>query len=165
MAIEIQKIKILNNPAPFNIYFKFQITFNCLDPGIDAALEWKMLYFDGGNHNQILLKEISVGPVRIGKNMFNFEAPAPDPNIILMEDLLDVNVILLTCSYKDMEFIRIGYHVKNEDENTGKKKKNSKKKIKRTIAATPIVTKFKIQWYEQNTNNSNNKAQDDEVLF
>ena len=30
------------------------------------------------------------------------------------EDVLGVTVVLLTCSYRDHEFVRIGYYVNNE---------------------------------------------------
>merc|ERR1712129_529465 len=40
----------------------------------------------------------------------------PDPKEIPNRDLLDVTVVLLTCSYRDEEFIRIGYYVHNEYE-------------------------------------------------
>ena len=32
------------------------------------------------------------------------------------EDIVGVTVVLLTCSYNDKEFIRIGYYVNNEYE-------------------------------------------------
>ncbi len=40
-----------------------------------------------------------------------FEGNAPDVNRIPPDDLLGVTVVLLTCSYKGNEFIRIGYYV------------------------------------------------------
>src|ERR1700682_5894493 len=63
-------------------------------------------------------KNSMVGPVAIGKNKFLFTAPAPDSTKIPVEDLLDVTVILLTCSYQEHEFIRIGYYINNEMELT-----------------------------------------------
>lgn len=60
------------------------------------------------------LDSVLVGPVVVGKNKFVFQAPAPDPALIPAKDLMEVTVLLLTCSYKDKEFIRIGYYVNNE---------------------------------------------------
>lgn len=42
------------------------------------------------------------------------QAKPPDPSQIPDEDLVGVTVILLTCSYKDREFVRVGYYVNNE---------------------------------------------------
>jgi len=39
----------------------------------------------------------------------------PDENKIPKQDLLGVTVILLTCAYRNREFVRVGYYVNNED--------------------------------------------------
>jgi len=54
-----------------------------------------------------------VGPVRLGKNKFVFQAPCPNAKLIPAKDILDVTVILLICSYQGKEFIRVGYYVSN----------------------------------------------------
>jgi hypothetical protein len=46
-------------------------------------------------------------------NVLSIKAPPPDPSNIKSEDLLGVTVILLTCSYRQREFIRVGYFVYN----------------------------------------------------
>jgi histone chaperone ASF1 len=46
--------------------------------------------------------------------LFCFKACPPDPNRIPREDAVGVTVVLLTCSYKNREFIRVGYYVNNE---------------------------------------------------
>merc|ERR1712013_496429 len=97
------------------------------------------------------LDSILVGPVCVGKNRFTFEAPAPDPKDIPNRDLLDVTVVLLTCSYRDEEFIRIGYYVHNEYEEQIDLEDASlvvdPEKIKRNILADkPRVTRFNIAW-------------------
>jgi chemotaxis protein histidine kinase CheA len=50
----------------------------------------------------------------LGANKFIFDCPAPDASRIPQSDLMEVTVILLTCSYRDAEFIRIGYYVNND---------------------------------------------------
>lgn len=57
-----------------------------------------------------------VGPVPVGINSFEFEAAAPLPSRIPSSDLIGVTVILLTCSYNDQEFVRVGYYVNTEYE-------------------------------------------------
>ncbi len=39
------------------------------------------------------------------------QADAPDPSRIPANDLLGMTVVLLTCSYANQEFVRIGYYV------------------------------------------------------
>ena len=79
-------------------------------------MEWKVLYVGSAqdaSRDQIL-DEILVGPVPVGVNKFVLQADAPDPNKLAPEDLLGVTVVLVTCSYKEREFVRVGYYVNNE---------------------------------------------------
>lgn len=43
-----------------------------------------------------------------------FLSESPDPATIPPTDLVGVTVTLITCCYKDKEFIRVGYYVNNE---------------------------------------------------
>ena len=47
-----------------------------------------------------------VGPVGVGSYKFVFQADPPDHNKIPASDLLGVTVLLLTCAYDGVEFIR-----------------------------------------------------------
>lgn len=49
-----------------------------------------------------------------GRFKFVLEVPAPDPTLIPPADILGVTIVLLTCSYKSAEFIRVGYYVNND---------------------------------------------------
>jgi hypothetical protein len=42
------------------------------------------------------------------------QADAPDPSQLPPDDILGVTVVLVTCSYQEREFLRIGYYVNNE---------------------------------------------------
>jgi len=55
-----------------------------------------------------------VGPVPQGVSKFVLTAEAPNVNLIPMKDLVGVTVVLITCSYREKEFVRIGYYVNNE---------------------------------------------------
>jgi histone chaperone ASF1 len=63
-----------------------------------------------------------------------------------------VTVILVTCSYREKEFLRVGYYVNNEytdefDEEQGPPKPLDFQKVVRTILADkPRVTRFHIYW-------------------
>jgi len=86
-----------------------------------------------------------------GVNSFEFEAAAPTPDKIPGSDLLGVTVILLTASYKDAEFIRVGYYVNNfyEDEEMRENPPETPdlKKVKREVLVSkPRVTRFNIKW-------------------
>lgn len=79
-------------------------------------LEWKMIYVGSAEselYDQIL-DTIYVGPIPEGRHMFVFQADPPDVNKIPVADVLGVTVVLLTCSYKSQEFIRVGYYTNNE---------------------------------------------------
>ena len=55
-----------------------------------------------------------VGPVPQGVSKFVLTAEAPDQSLIPVSDLVGVTVVLITCSYREKEFVRIGYYVNNE---------------------------------------------------
>ena len=79
-------------------------------------MEWKVLYVGSahdGSKDQVL-DEILVGPVPVGVNKFVLQADAPDPAALPPDDILGVTVVLVTCSYQEREFIRVGYYVNNE---------------------------------------------------
>jgi len=106
---------VLDNPAPFGNPLQFEITFECLQP-LEDDLEWKVVYVGSAKsstHDQIL-DEILVGPVPLGINKFILQADPPNASNIPDSDILGVTVILVTCSYREKEFLRVGYYVNNE---------------------------------------------------
>jgi histone chaperone ASF1 len=89
--------------------------------------------------------------VPVGVNKFVFEADPPNTTRIPGSDILGVTVILLTCSYDDREFVRVGYYVNNEyiepQLNEDPPAKPIIEKIRRNILADkPRVTRFQIKW-------------------
>jgi len=59
------------------------------------------------------------GDVKIEENIYRLcdaacQADPPNPARIPREDVIGVTVVLLTCSYRQQEFIRVGYYVNNE---------------------------------------------------
>ena len=120
-------------------------------------LEWKVLYVGSAHdsHQDQILDEILVGPVPVGMNKFVLQADAPAiEKLPDDDDLLGVTVVLVTCSYKEREFVRIGYYVNNEytgeyDEEVGPPKgKNLDLQLvqRQILADKPRVTKFPINW-------------------
>ena len=79
-------------------------------------LEWKVVYVGSPESNAYdqVLEEVQVGPIPIGLHKFSLQAPSPCLDQIPMEHRLGVTVLLVTASYRQQEFCRIGYYVLNE---------------------------------------------------
>ena len=120
--------------------------------GID--LEWKVIYVGSAedSSNEQTLEEVLVGPVPVGVNKFVLESDAPNFSTIPENDILGVTVVLLTCSYKEQEFVRVGYYVNNEyteeyNPEVGPPSPLDMSKVMRQICADhPRVTRFPITW-------------------
>jgi histone chaperone ASF1 len=61
-----------------------------------------------------VLEEVMVGPLVVGTNSFVLQSGKVDHSRIPNNDILGVTVVLVTCSYLEKEFVRIGYYVRNE---------------------------------------------------
>jgi histone chaperone ASF1 len=97
------------------------------------------------------LDDCVVGPVPVGVNSFQFEGSAPDPTRIPTEDVLGVAALILTGTYNDAEFVRVGYYQNTEYDNEEMKENPPKAiafdRLVRDISARPRVTRFQIKWY------------------
>jgi histone chaperone ASF1 len=73
-------------------------------------IEWKVTYVGSANDpsKDQVLEEVLVGPVTVGVNRFILQSAPPDHTAISVPDLVGVTVLLITCSYMDEEFVRIG---------------------------------------------------------
>ncbi|KAF2100162.1 histone deposition protein Asf1 [Rhizodiscina lignyota] len=151
-VVSLLNVNVMNNPAPFNAPYTFEVTFEALEQ-LKSDLEFKLLYVGSATsseHDQEL-DSLLVGPVPVGVNKFVFEADAPNLSRIPNSEIIGVTVILLTCSYDGREFVRVGYYVNNEyaDEELQQNPpaKPVIEKIKRSILAEkPRVTRFAIKW-------------------
>ncbi|KAL5022550.1 hypothetical protein ScPMuIL_001705 [Solemya velum] len=150
--VNILNVVVLDNPSPFLNPFQFEITFECLED-LPDDLEWKIIYVGAAEsveYDQVL-DSVLVGPVPGGRHMFVFQAGPPNTTKIPLEDAVGVTVVLLTCSYRYKEFIRVGYYVNNEYTDPELKENPPAspiyEKLQRNILATcPRVTRFKIDW-------------------
>ncbi|MCJ1394743.1 Histone chaperone asf1 [Xylographa bjoerkii] len=151
-VVSLLGVKVLNNPAKFGDAYEFEITFECLEQ-LQKDLEWKLTYVGSATsseHDQEL-DSLLVGPIPIGVNKFIFEADAPDLKRIPVSEIIGVTVILLTCSYDNREFVRVGYYVNNEYDseelNSKPPPKPIMERVRRNILAEkPRVTRFAIKW-------------------
>ncbi|KAL8831404.1 MAG: hypothetical protein Q9191_000883 [Dirinaria sp. TL-2023a] len=151
-VVSLLGVKVLNNPAAFGDPYQFEITFECLEP-LAKDLEWKLTYVGSATsseHDQEL-DSLLVGPIPVGVNKFIFEADPPDLKRIPTSEILGVTVILLTCSYDNREFVRVGYYVNNEYDseelNAEPPSKPIIERVRRNVLAEkPRVTRFAIKW-------------------
>ncbi|KAG1678563.1 Histone chaperone asf1 [Nymphon striatum] len=163
--VHVCDVVVLDNPSMFFNPFQFEITFECIEDLkegnmfdkflliLGTDLEWKIIYVgcaESEEYDQVL-DSVYVGPVPEGRHMFVFQADPPEPTKIPVADAVGVTVVLLTCSYRGKEFIRVGYYVNNEytDQEARENLPPNPvfEKMQRNILATsPRVTRFKIDW-------------------
>jgi histone chaperone ASF1 len=116
-------------------------------------IEWRLIYVASPGNAELdqELDDCLVGPVPIGVNAFEFEGSPPSPQSIPPEDVLGVAALILTGSYRDQEFVRVGYYQNTEYDNEEMKlappEKIQFEKLVRDISAKPRVTRFQIKWY------------------
>ncbi|KIS69901.1 uncharacterized protein UMAG_02415 [Mycosarcoma maydis] len=163
--VHLQSVEILNAEASFKDPYVFKITFECISP-LQDDLEWRLVYVGSAGDEKYdqELDTCMVGPVPVGVNSFEFEAAAPSPSKIPPEDLLGVTVILLTASYRDQEFIRVGYYVNNAYESE-ELRENPPEKVDLTqvrrevLVSKPRVTRFNIKWDDSATASASTQQQ------
>lgn len=118
-----------------------------------SDIEWRLIYVASPGNAELdqELDDCLVGPVPVGVNAFEFEGDPPSPQSIPKEDVLGVAALILTGSYRDQEFVRVGYYQNTEYDNDEMKAAPPEKiqfeKLVRDISAKPRVTRFQIKWY------------------
>ena len=147
-----QNIEFLNNPAKFTDSYCFSVLFECIAE-LPDDLEWRLIYVSSPEKEELdqELDSCLVGPVPVGTNKFTFESPAPDHRLIPKEDILGVAALIFTGSYKDQEFVRVGYYQNTEydtkEMNDDPPQEILIDKLVRDINKKPRVTRFQIKWY------------------
>lgn len=117
-------------------------------------VEWKLIFVASPDHLELdqELDDCLVGPIPVGINSFEFDANPPDPTKIPDQDIIGVAAIILTGSYRDQEFVRVGYYQNTEYDNEEMKETPPQKplydRLIRELADKPRVTRFNIRWYE-----------------
>ncbi|XP_014246508.1 histone chaperone asf1 [Cimex lectularius] len=167
--VQIGNVIVLDNPASFLTPFQFELTFECIEE-LKEDLEWKMIYVGSAESEEYdqVLDTIYVGPIPEGRHMFVFQADAPDVTKIPVEDALGVTVLLLTCSYRGQEFVRVGYFINNEYSDLELRENppavpQFDKVVRNILGTEPRVTRFKINWDDSETQDqSGEEEQTDE---
>ncbi|KAA1474167.1 anti-silence-domain-containing protein [Dentipellis sp. KUC8613] len=149
--VTIRNVEFLNNPARFLDPYHFRVTFECI-AALKDDLEWRLIYVSSPGNEELdqELDDCLVGPVPIGVNSFEFEGSAPSPSKIPTEDVLGVAALILTGSYREQEFVRVGYYQNTEYDNEEMKASPPSQiqfdKLVRDISTKPRVTRFQIKW-------------------
>jgi histone chaperone ASF1 len=145
-------VQVLDNPTKFTNPFQFEITFECASP-LEDDLEWSLIYVccPENPEKDLILDSILLGPVAVGLNKFVFQADPPELNQIPRDDLIGVTVLLLTCSYRGQEFIRVGYYLSNEYDNEEMRLNPPEVPqpqliVRNILDERPRVTLFAIDW-------------------
>jgi len=126
---------------------------NTVDDTSRSDLEWRLIYVASPDNADLdqELDDCLVGPVPVGVNAFEFEGSPPSPQSIPPGDVLGVAALILTGSYRDQEFVRVGYYQYTEYDNEEMKLTPPDKiqfdKLVRDISSKPRVTRFQIKWY------------------
>lgn len=151
-AINVTNIRVLNNPAKFQDPLQFEITFECLMQ-LPEDLEWKVIYVGSSSDEKFdqVLDTALIGPLQYGAMRFVFEVNGPDINKIPADEVLGITAVILTCSYLEKEFIRIGYYVNNQYTDPELVENPPERpipdKIQRSVLADkPRITRFAIDW-------------------
>lgn len=155
--IHVSRVQVLDNPASFRAPIKLEITFDSIAEQLEQELEWKVVYVGSSTDESMdqVLDSVLVGPVRKGRSRFVLEVDGPDHTKIPPNELLDVTVLLLTCSYKGNEFVRIGYYVNNEFANPAPadapasvdlSNLDINQIVRNILSDAPVVTRFEIPW-------------------
>lgn len=149
--VTIRNVEWFNNPARFLDPYKFRVTFECIAP-LKDDLEWRLIYVSSPGDEALdqELDDCLVGPVPVGVNSFDFEGTPPNSSKIPTDDVLGVSALILTGSYKDQEFVRVGYYQNTEYDNDEMKENPPNpiifERLVRDIHTKARVTRFQIKW-------------------
>ncbi|KAF8508064.1 anti-silence-domain-containing protein [Gautieria morchelliformis] len=149
--VSIKNVQFLNNPARFLDPYHFRVTFECIAP-LKDDLEWKLIYVSSPDNESLdqELDDCLVGPVPVGVNSFEFQGTAPSPSRIPTDDVLGVAALILTGSYNDQEFVRVGYYQNTEYDNDEMRENPPAsiafERLVRDLSDKPRVTRFNIKW-------------------
>lgn len=173
-SINILNIIPKNTTSKFTDPFSFEIIFEVLS-NLKKEIEWKMIYIGSAEDKKYdqILETIEIdGPFHLGSMKFEFAGEAPDISKIPESEVLGVTAIILCCSYNNQEFFRCGYYLNNiydnEEMNINPPEKVDKDRIIRSLLADkPRITRFDIDWDNENVDNviNENKTENENFMF
>jgi len=152
------KVNILNcRPTPKKLSvtdkWSVEVSIEVLDDCV-KELTWALI-FVGSPKDKAFDQQLAsavIGPLGRDKYDFVIEGSAPNNDLIPQQDILGMSILFLIGSFKDQEFIRIGFYVStfyNQIElNECPPDIPLLDRIERQIInTTPRITKFTINWH------------------
>eukprot|EP00389_Voromonas_pontica_P000153 GDKH01000234.1.p1 GENE.GDKH01000234.1~~GDKH01000234.1.p1 ORF type:complete len:199 (+),score=25.25 GDKH01000234.1:182-778(+) len=153
-CVRVLSVTCKNNPGPALAPFEFEIQFECLQ-ALKEDIEWKLTYVASAadaTKDQVL-DAIDLGPLTVGTLKFVLQTPPPDFSKMPARDVLGITAVLLSGSYKEHQFIRIGFYVHicylDQELKESPPDVPILEKLHRTVMTdSPRVTRFNIEWDE-----------------
>jgi histone chaperone ASF1 len=150
--VNITDVIAYDPKAPFKTPLKFEIFFEVHQP-LGHKLTWRIVYMvkaSDSSEDQIL-EEVEMDIDQAGKMKFTFEGKHIETSLI--SDIVSVAGVLVTCSYNNQEFFRVGYYCNNyyddpELAENPPEKADILKLTRHMLVEKPRVKKFTIQWEE-----------------
>ncbi|KAI6216430.1 Histone chaperone asf1 [Aphelenchoides besseyi] len=110
--VALLSVEPVETRTKLNAQIKLKITFELYEE-LPEEIEWEMaMAWDGERKHDQVLDTVEVGPLQVGKHQFLFDASeAPDYSKVREEDVTDVAVLFLRCSYRGNMFARVAFFV------------------------------------------------------
>jgi histone chaperone ASF1 len=141
--------------CPATEHLSFTITTE-VNHALEQDLEWKLVYVGSPRSSDFdqVLDSIDIGPLSPSTVKFVFDAPAPDLLKVPEADRFEVSAIYFSVSYREQEFVRIGYYMRHEYDSEELQENPPDeldiRRVRRTMdMANPHVTRYQIKWDEQ----------------
>ncbi|CAD8070979.1 unnamed protein product [Paramecium primaurelia] len=169
--VNITNIVIDDKPQPFQSPINIDIYFDVI-VDIEDEIEWMLLFIGSPKdetHDQIL-DQFSMGPLQAGAKHFTLECNPPDWQKIPQNELLGITAFILTCSYKENEFFRVGYYIYTTYTSSENIENDPPKIIIEDISRQifnnkPRITRFEIDWKGINQNQTKSENMDNKQLM
>ncbi|KAI6196104.1 Anti-silencing protein, ASF1-like protein [Aphelenchoides besseyi] len=153
--VALLSVEPVETRTKLNAQIKLKITFELYEE-LPEEIEWEMaMAWDGERKHDQVLDTVEVGPLQVGKHQFLFDASeAPDYSKVREEDVTDVAVLFLRCSYRGNMFARVAFFVSHvyvdEKLRETPPEKPQLDMLERVISIEDVrVTNFQIKWTDQ----------------
>jgi len=145
-------------PATENLSFEITMEAN---HALEQDLEWKLVYVGSAKDQKYdqVLDSIDIGPLSPSTVKFIFDAPAPDLSKVPPEDRFEVSALYFSVSYREQEFVRIGYYMRHEYDCEELQNEPPEeldiRRVRRVMdMANPHLTRYAIKWDDPQEQNA-----------
>ncbi|KAI6171895.1 GST C-terminal domain-containing protein [Aphelenchoides besseyi] len=153
--IALLSVEPVETRTKLDAQIKLKITFEVYEE-LPDEVEWEIaMAWDGERTHDQVLDTVEVGPLQVGKHQFLFDASdPPDYSKVREEDVTDVAVLFLRCSYRGNMFSRVAFFVSHvyidEKLRETPPEKPQLDMLERVISIEDVrVTNFQIKWTDQ----------------